>query len=225
VFNATCWKRLKFDPLQQSADTLLPLFGAERRLAFKRLALRKGERLLVLGADACADLRYVPDAARGIVAEIGPSAAAGESPHDGFENRALDPHQLELEDESFDAVALHRVLELVADPAKCLAEAARVVRQGGRISVLDSFLPRGFRPPLWHRVKLNQAAVLFASADRSFGEILEQSGSGLETELDEACPPPSPNRAILLRKPATISASMPRMRGDLLRPLEAALPA
>jgi SAM-dependent methyltransferase len=221
VFNATCWKRLKNDPLVP-ADPLLPLFGAERRLAFTRLALRRGERLLVLGADACADLRYLPDWARGIVAEIGPAGSNGWSPHAGFEHRRLDPHQLNLEDESFDAVALHRALELVADPSRCLAEAARVVRQGGRISVLDSFLPRGFRPPLWHRVKTDRGAVLFATADRSFGEILEQSGSGLQTELDEACPPPSPNRALLLRKPATLSASLPRLPAGMLRRTEAA---
>lgn len=49
---------------------------------------------------------------------------------------------------SFDLALLHLIVAVVPRPAAALAEAARVVRPGGRVVILDKFLRRGQCAPL-----------------------------------------------------------------------------
>ena len=51
--------------------------------------------------------------------------------------RQGDMYHLPLPDGSFDAATLHNVLRFADDPAAALAEAARVLRPGGRLVVVD----------------------------------------------------------------------------------------
>lgn len=48
-----------------------------------------------------------------------------------------DFYDLPFADASFDTVVLHQVLHFAADPFPALAEAARVIRKGGRIAIVD----------------------------------------------------------------------------------------
>jgi ubiquinone/menaquinone biosynthesis C-methylase UbiE len=58
----------------------------------------------------------------------------------GLKNLALrkgDMYQLDFPDASFDAVSVHQVLHFAENPARALAEAARVLRPGGHLLVAD----------------------------------------------------------------------------------------
>ncbi len=56
--------------------------------------------------------------------------------------RQGDLYQLPLPDAAFDIAVMHQVLHFVEDPADALAEAARVLRPGGRLLIAD-FAPHG----------------------------------------------------------------------------------
>ena len=45
--------------------------------------------------------------------------------------------QLPFDDASFDTVLFHQVLHFAQDPALAIAEAARVLRPGGRVAIVD----------------------------------------------------------------------------------------
>ncbi|MGI9488086.1 MAG: ArsR/SmtB family transcription factor [Geminicoccaceae bacterium] len=56
--------------------------------------------------------------------------------------RQGDMYHLALDDGAFDAAILHHVLHFADDPAAALTEAARVLRSGGRLVIID-FAPHG----------------------------------------------------------------------------------
>lgn len=56
--------------------------------------------------------------------------------------RQADMYRLPWQDARFDAVTLHRVLHFAENPARVIAEAARVLRPGGTLIVVD-FAPHG----------------------------------------------------------------------------------
>lgn len=56
-----------------------------------------------------------------------------------------DAMRLPFRDGAFDHAVLHLIVAVVPSPADALREAARVVRGGGRLFVLDKFLRRGER--------------------------------------------------------------------------------
>ena len=72
----------------------------------------------------------------------------------------------------FDHVVLHLIVAVVPQPQRCLAEAARVLKPGGRILLFDKFLRRGERA--WLRRSLTPLIGQLATRlDVVFEEVLE----------------------------------------------------
>ena len=59
-------------------------------------------------------------------------------PISGVEFRTADVYALELDDESFDVVHAHQLLQHLTDPVAALVEMRRVLRPGGGLAVRDS---------------------------------------------------------------------------------------
>ncbi len=73
--------------------------------------------------------------------------------------------------DSFDHVVLHLIMAVVPQPQCCLAEAARVLKPGGRILLFDKFLRRGERA--WLRRSLTPLVGQLATRlDVVFEEVL-----------------------------------------------------
>jgi ubiquinone/menaquinone biosynthesis C-methylase UbiE len=91
---------------------------------------------------------------------------------------------LPFADASFDAVVLHLILAVVPDPRACLAEAARVLRPGGTILLLDKFLRAGQRAPL-RRIANPLVRRLATRLDVVFEDVLREV-KGLTVVDDQA---------------------------------------
>jgi phosphatidylethanolamine/phosphatidyl-N-methylethanolamine N-methyltransferase len=196
---SNAWYQLRY-ALYAPVYDLGTSFPAERRRSIELLALDPGERVLVVGCGTGADLPLLPPHARVLGVDLSEPMLrrARRRARPGVELRRMDGHALDLPAASFDAALLHMVLEVIPDPARCLAEVGRVLRPGGRLAVFDKFLPDGARPSRLRRAALALLDTVFTSTNRQMGEILRASGAPLEVERDE--PARGAYRHLLLRR-------------------------
>jgi len=84
-----------------------------------------------------------------------------------------DSMSLPFPDEQFDHVVLHLIVAVVPQPARCLYEAARVLKPGGSIILFDKFLQPGKLALL--RRSLNPLTRLIATRmDVVFEEVISE---------------------------------------------------
>jgi phosphatidylethanolamine/phosphatidyl-N-methylethanolamine N-methyltransferase len=82
-----------------------------------------------------------------------------------------DSQALPFANACFDHAILHLILAVVPDPARCLAECARVLKPGATVLVLDKFLRRG--ESAWLRRALNPLARrIVTRTDVVFEDVL-----------------------------------------------------
>jgi len=72
----------------------------------------------------------------------------------------------------------------------CLAEAARVLRVGGRISVFDKFVGEDAAHGALRAVIARAVDLVFTTSKVRFGELLARSGAPLVVERREESTPP-----------------------------------
>jgi SAM-dependent methyltransferase len=120
---------------------------AENSAGYLLPELRPGQRLLDIGCGPgtiTADLaeRVAPGRVTGLDAAAGvlgtARATAAERGLDTVEFTVGDAAALDFEDDSFDVVHAHQVLQHLGDPVRALREMRRVCRPGGTVAVRDS---------------------------------------------------------------------------------------
>lgn len=126
---------------------------AENSAAHLLPHLRPGQRLLDVGSGAgtiTADLARIVGPENVVALEVGEESA--ELTRAELDRQGLgavrvqvgDAHRMPFEDDRFDVVHAHQVLQHVHDPVQVLAEMRRLTRPGGLVAVRDSDY-EGFR--------------------------------------------------------------------------------
>lgn len=103
-------------------------------------------RVLLAGVGTGLDLPHLPHRHRYVGLDLTHAMLRRALPRTGhlsFSAVQGDVQQLPFADASFDCAVLHLILAVVPEPARCLAEIARVVRPGGQVLVFDKFLRHG----------------------------------------------------------------------------------
>src|SRR3984957_5402537 len=120
---------------------------AENSASYLLSWLEPGQDVLDVGCGPgtiTADLAVLVDPGRvvGIDREPGIVAAASDLARDrrspNLEFVTGDVHALDFDDQTFDVVHAHQVLQPLSDPVGALAEMGRVLRPGGILAVRDS---------------------------------------------------------------------------------------
>lgn len=132
---------------------LASVTAAARRTSLGFLGSVTHQAILVAGIGTGLDIPMLPKGAFYIGQDITP-AMLRKAAHRARE-AGLDMHldiadvmHLPYANASFDAVVMHLIMAVVAHPEQALAEAARVLKPGGRVLIFDKFLRPGQRAPL-----------------------------------------------------------------------------
>ena len=182
------WERRRYALWAPIYDVVVYPLRKVRRRAIAGLALRAGDRVLLVGAGTGEDLPYFPTGVPVVGVDLTAAMLrrARNKARDTDHLAVMDAEALALRDGAFDVVVHHLILAVVPDPALCLAEAARVLRRGGRIAVFDKFTQEG-RPVSLGRRLLNLVTKPIATdITRNLEEIIR--GSGVRVERMEAEP-------------------------------------
>ncbi len=120
----------------------LPSFQSYKAEMMRRLDLRPGHRVLDVGCGLGFDVDRVADCVGPEGEAVGVDLSRGfvdaaTSRNSGGSSRARfvvgDAHQLDFEDEAFDACRVDRSLQHFENPKRVISEMCRVLRPGGRI--------------------------------------------------------------------------------------------
>jgi phosphatidylethanolamine/phosphatidyl-N-methylethanolamine N-methyltransferase len=142
-----------------------PLLDRPRMRQFELADIQPGDRVLIVGVGTGLDLEHTPAEAE--VTGIDLSAdmlrrAELKARHRNCSLTQMNAEQLDFDDESFDVVIMNCILSVVADPAKALREAARVLTPSGSIWILGKFCESPPRPP---RRALSWVLTVIGGAD------------------------------------------------------------
>jgi phosphatidylethanolamine/phosphatidyl-N-methylethanolamine N-methyltransferase len=157
------------------------LFAAPgRRRAMQILALRPGERVLLVGVGTGADLPLLPAGVCAVGLDLSPdmlARAQAKLPLMGRDVTLVqgDAQALPPGMEGFDAAVLHLVLSVVPDGTACLQETLRALRPGGRAVIFDKFAPDGGRLTLGRRLVNLVTTLAGTDVTRRFGDMAAQS--------------------------------------------------
>jgi phosphatidylethanolamine/phosphatidyl-N-methylethanolamine N-methyltransferase len=179
----TDWHRLRYDLWSGGYDWFVGIdaVSAARRRSLELLALQPGEELLIDGCGTGLDLPFVPAGVRVTAFDLSPrmvERARVRAAELGLKARIEvgDAMRLPYPDASFDAVLLHLILAIVADPRAALNETARVLRPGGRVAVFDKFVPGDeCRPGLLRRALNIPSRLLFTDLTRCLEPLVADS--------------------------------------------------
>lgn len=173
------WNRLRYSLWAPVYDRMATAagFDAARRSSIARLELPPGARVLLIGAGTGLDLEYLPPDADVTAIDVTPAmlrrlegraAATGRR----VTARVMDARHLDFPDAVFDGVVMHLILAVMPEPARGLAEAARVLKPGGRVAVFDKFLRDDERASSRRRLLNALAKPLFSDMNRRLGPIV-----------------------------------------------------
>ncbi|HUW37540.1 MAG TPA: class I SAM-dependent methyltransferase [Rhodocyclaceae bacterium] len=173
--------------LKHSYTLIAPIYDAllagatrsPRRKSLAPLAPHAPLQVLINGVGTGLDLPHLPRQHRYVGLDLTAAMlrrAVGREAGLHFHPVRGDAQRLPFADASFDAAVLHLILAVVPEPARCLAETARVVKRGGAILVFDKFLRHGERG--WWKRALNPLTRRVATRlDVVFEEVLAATDS------------------------------------------------
>jgi len=149
--------------------------AAARQRSLRKLAAKPAQRVLIGGAGTGLDFPFLPKQHDYVALDLTAAMLSRARGRSKELNMALvqgDSMALPFADAGFDTVVLHLITAVVSQPQRCLGEAARVLKPGGRILLFDKFLRRGQQAWL-RRAASPLVAQLATRLDVVFEDVLE----------------------------------------------------
>lgn len=183
--------------------TVNRLFLPGRRRALEVLALRPGERVLIVGVGTGEDLLLLPAGIEALGIDLSPemlgkargklrSCRAAVRLVEGDAERAM------AKAATFDAAILNLILSVIPDGNACLQSVLRALKPGGRAIVFDKFLADGRGASAGRRLINMFSMMLGTDINRRLGDIMKDCAC--EVVFNESSIAGGLYRVILLQK-------------------------
>lgn len=146
------WRTRRWDLYAPHYDKLIG-FEHLRRRSLDLAKLQPGERLLVDGCGTGLDLPLIPSGIEVDAVDLSPGMveqARGKGT--AARIQVMNAQQLGFPDATFDCVLLHLIVAIVPEPLRCLREASRVLKPGGRVMLFDKYFHGPGQPRLIRRL-------------------------------------------------------------------------
>lgn len=178
--NTNHWNQWRYALYSPIYDRVASYFDKQRKRSIELLDIQPGDTVLIIGAGTGSDLQFLPDFCEITATDITPAMLAKlEIRRQKLEKsvvaRVMDGQKLNFEDNKFDKVILHLILAVIPDAEACLLEAQRVCKPGGKITVLDKFLPMGKKSSRMREALNILTNMIATNINRNFEDILSQT--------------------------------------------------
>jgi phosphatidylethanolamine/phosphatidyl-N-methylethanolamine N-methyltransferase len=176
------WSAWRWSLYAPFYDPILRALRGPRGRAVALLDPQPGERLLIVGCGTGLDLEFLPRDAQVIGIDLSPAMvrrANARAKRLGFAHASfevMDAQRMNFPDSTFDGVLLHLILAVAPDGAAVACEAARVLRPGGRASILDKFSAADGETSLLRRLANPVFRAAATEINRDLATLLSQSG-------------------------------------------------
>lgn len=157
-------------------STVNHFFMPGRKRALEVLALKPGEKVLIVGVGTGADFPFLPAGVGATGIDLSPEMLAKAREKLPTCRAAVkliqgDAQGLFVPENSCDAAILNLILSVVPDGRACLESALRAVKPGGRLVIFDKFQPDDEKVTPVRRF-MNLFSTLFGTdITRRFGEM------------------------------------------------------
>jgi ubiquinone/menaquinone biosynthesis C-methylase UbiE len=186
--NTNRWNKIRYTLYTPGYDLLGRIFASSRKKSISQLNISPNDKILLVGAGTGLDLEFLPKNCEITATDITPAMIRKIVKR----NRALDLNlnavvmdgqALSFPSNTFDGVILHLILAVIPDPLRCLQEAERVLKPGGKIVVFDKFVPANQKVSLLRRLFNPFTNLMFSDITRYFEPLVEQTSLKIESDV------------------------------------------
>jgi ubiquinone/menaquinone biosynthesis C-methylase UbiE len=187
--NTNAWNKFRYTLYAPGYDSLAKIFHVSRKKSIDSIAVKSGEKVLIIGAGTGLDLEFLPADCEITATDITPSMVDRIIKRNNTLNRntramVMDGQALAFADDSFDKIILHLILAVIPDPIACIKEAERVLKPGGQIAVFDKFVRKDHKVSNLRKVANLVANFFFTDITRTFESIVNNTGLTVLSDTD-----------------------------------------
>lgn len=187
--NTNWWNKIRYTFYVPIYDWVAKVFYQSRKLNIAELNIKSGERVLIVGGGTGLDIEFIPDNCEIVATDITPAMVSKMRKRPIKANQHLsalimDGQKLDFDDCSFDKIILHLIVAVIPDAQKCIYEAERVLKEGGKVSVFDKFVRKGDKPSFARKFANVFTAFLFSNIDRDIYALINGTHLKVKSDID-----------------------------------------
>lgn len=180
MINTNTWNKIRYSIYQPLYDLVAVYFGQFRKRSIDELSISEHDQVLIIGAGTGLDLPYLDQSVSITAVDITPAMISkldkrADKLGYSVQSSVMDGSALRFPTDSFDVVILHLILAVMPDPIGCLKETERVLKPGGRFTIMDKFIEPDTSPSFFRKTLNVFSTILATNLNRDIDSLLEMT--------------------------------------------------